>query len=128
MTQQWLQVVGLVVEYLGVLLLAWEWFAARRQDQTEHAIAEQQARREEGRAALQRVQSGNPQMQRHHEMTRDIDRRMVAAQVDATRRRYGGLRARAVAVSLLVVTAGFALQLVGSIPGCCVAIGITPGS
>lgn len=127
MSQAWLQVAGLVVEYLGVLLLAWEWFAARRQDLAEREIADLQARREEGRSALQRVQADNPHMQRHFEMTRDVDRRMTASRVDETRRRYGGLRGWAVLASLTLVTAGFALQLLGSVPGCCSAIGITAG-
>lgn len=126
MSQAWLQVAGLVVEYLGVLLLAWEWFTARRQDQAERDIAELQARREESRAGLERIQTDNPHMQRHFQMTRDIDRRMTNARVEDTRRRYGGLRGWTVALSLALVTAGFALQLLGSLPGCCAALGILP--
>ena len=126
MAQAWLQVIGLGIEYLGVILLAWEWFAARRQDLAEEEIASLQARREEGRASLERMQAGNPQMQRHFEMTRDVDRRMTTARIKETRRRFGGLRGRAVAVSLAFVTVGFLLQLLGSIPGCCALIGIGP--
>ncbi len=126
MSQQWLQVVGLVVEFVGVLLLAWEWFAARRQDLAEREIAELQARREEGRVVMQRMQAANPHMQRHHEMTRDVDRRMTAVRVEETRQHYGGLRGWAVMVSLALVTAGFVLQLLGSIPGCCSTIGVIP--
>jgi ferric-dicitrate binding protein FerR (iron transport regulator) len=124
MSQAWLQVVGLVVEFFGVLLLAWEWFAAQRQEATERAIDAEQARRDDGRALMQRHQQANPQMQRHFESVRDIEGRMTAARIDATRRRYGGLRTRAVALALLFVAAGFALQLLGSWPGCCAALGI----
>ena len=124
MTQAWLQAIGLGIEYLGVLLLAWEWFAARRQDIAEQEIAALQARREEGRAGLERMQAGNPQMQRHFEMTRDVDRRMTTARIAETRRRYGGLRGKAVATSLALVTLGVVLQLAGTIPGCCELLGI----
>ena len=124
MTQAWLQAIGLVIEYLGVLLLAWEWFAARRQDRDEEEIASLQARLEEGRAGLERMQAGNPQMQRHFEMTRDVDRRMTTARIAEARRRYGGLRGRAVAVSLAFVTVGVLLQLMGTVPGCCAMLGI----
>jgi hypothetical protein len=125
MSQAWLQVAGLIVEYLGVLLLAWEWFTARRQDFAEREIAEQQARREEGRAMLQRVQADNPHMQRHFDMTRDVERRMAATRVEDLRRRYGGLRGWAVMAPLALVSAGFVLQLLGSWPGCCSIIGVT---
>jgi hypothetical protein len=124
--QVWLQVIGQVVQFAGVLLLAWEWFAARRQDLAEHAIAADQARREEGIAGLQRVQPGNPQMQRHFEVTLDMQRRMTAARVYETRAHYGGLRAWAVAMSLVLVAIGFVTQLLGSWPGCCRLIGIVP--
>ena len=126
MSQGWLQVVGLAVEYIGVLLLAWEWFTARRQDMAERRVAEAQARREEASASLQRVQADNQHMQRHFEMTRDVQRRMTARELETTRVSFGGLRVAAVAVSLLLVTLGFVLQMLGTWPGCCRALGIAP--
>lgn len=126
MSQAWLQVIGLGVEFLGVLVLAWEWFAARRQDLAERRLAEAQARREDGVVGLQRTQSANPQLQRHFEMTLDMQRRMTARELDATRASYGGMRGLAVSLSLILVSLGFALQLLGSWPGCCAAIGIAP--
>lgn len=126
MSQAWVQVIGLAVEYLGVLLLAWEWFAGRRQDMAERHVAEAQARREDASASLQRVQAGNPQMQRHFEMTRDVQRRMTARELEATRTSFGGLRAVAVALSLFLVSLGFALQMLGTWPGCCRVLGIVP--
>lgn len=126
MSQAWLQVIGLVVEFLGVLLLAWEWFTAQRQEHAERALVEDQSRREDGMAMMARAQAGNETMQRHFEMTRDVQRRMTASRAAETRRRYGGLRARAVALSLVMVTLGFALQLLGSWPDCCRLIGVVP--
>jgi hypothetical protein len=127
MTQAWLQVTGLVVEFLGVLLLAWEWFTAQRQDAAERAIAAEHARREESMAGLQRMQQPSSHLQTHFEMSRDMQRRMTAGRIDHARQHYGGLRGRIVVLALLLVTAGFVLQLLGSWPGCCRAIGILPG-
>jgi protein-S-isoprenylcysteine O-methyltransferase Ste14 len=125
-SQQWVQVVGLTVEFVGVLLLAWEWFTAERQERAERALAEAQGRREESMAGLQRAQPQNPQMQRHFEMSRDMDRRMTAHRVDTTRRQYRGMRVRTVVAALVLVAAGFVLQMLGSWPGCCRAIGVLP--
>ena len=126
MGQIWLQVGGMVVEFVGVMLLAWEWFAARRQDLAERRLAAAQARREEGMAGLQRVQADNAQMQRHLEMSRDMQRRMTASQVDQTRAQYGSMRGWAVGLALAFVAVGFVLQLMGTWPGCCRLIGVVP--
>ncbi len=126
MGQIWLQVGGMIVEFAGVMLLAWEWFAARRQDLAERALAETQARREESMAGLQRVQADNTQMQRHLEMSRDMQRRMTASQVHQTRAQYGSMRGWAVGLALALIVTGFVLQLMGTWPGCCRLIDVVP--
>lgn len=126
MGQIWLQVGGMIVEFAGVMLLAWEWFAARRQDLAERALAAAQSRREESMAGLQRAQADNTQMQRHLEMSRDMQRRMTASQVHQTQAQYGSMRAWAVALSLVFIVVGFVLQLMGTWPGCCRLIGVVP--
>ncbi len=134
MSQAWLPVIGLIVELLGVLLVSWEWFAAQRQEAAERAIEAAHARGEESMAHLSRAQTSgqaspqnlNPAMQRHFEMTRDMQRRMTQSRVEETRRAYRGMRGRAVAFALLFIAAGFAIQLMGAWPGCCRAVGIWP--
>ena len=126
MAQPWLQVIGMIVEFIGVLLISWEWFAAKRQEAAERALEKTQSRSEESMAMMQRAQPANPSMQRHLEMTRDMQRRMTETRVEATRASFGGMRARAVAFALCFIVAGFALQLLGAWPGCCRAIGIVP--
>ena len=128
MSQAWLQVAGLFVELAGVLLLAWEWFAGRRQERRERALEAEQARREEAQAMLQRHHAASEPMQRHFEMTRDMGRRMTATRVGETRAHYGGMRGWAVGIALVCVIIGFVLQLAGTWPGCCGALGITPGA
>ncbi|MFM9943311.1 MAG: hypothetical protein ACKVP7_27920 [Hyphomicrobiaceae bacterium] len=127
MSQAWLQVIGLIVEFVGVLLLAWEWFAAQRQEAAERAIESAHARQEESMARLQQVGTPNPSMQRHFEMSRDLQRRMTESRVSETRRSYTGMRGRAVAFALVFIVAGFVVQLMGAWPGCCRVIGIVPG-
>lgn len=127
MSQAWLQVIGISVEFVGVLLLAWEWFTAQRQEAAERAIEASHARQDETIARMQQIQPANPQMQRHFEMSRDMQRRMTETRVTETRRSYSGMRTRAVAFALLFIVAGFVLQLLGAWPGCCRDIGITPG-
>ncbi len=126
MSQAWLQVFGLIIEFLGVLLISWEWFTAQRQEAAERELLKSQARTDESHAMMQRVQPAHPSMQRHLEMTRDMGRRMTEARVGEVRRHFGGMRSRTVAFALLFVVAGFALQLLGSWPGCCRALGIMP--
>lgn len=123
-----MQVIGLIVEFIGVLVLAWEWFAAQRQDAAERAITGQHARTEASMLQLQRVQQSNPAVERHFEMTRDAQRRMADLRVEETRRSYGGMRVRAVATAVVLFVAGFVAQLLGSWPGCCGLIGIVPAS
>lgn len=118
---------GLIVEFMGVLLISWEWFAAQRQEATERAIEAQHAQAEASMAHLQRVSSPDPNMERHYAMTQDVRQRMTAGRVEEARRTYGGMRKRAVALALLFVCAGFLIQLLGSSPGCCRALGIMPG-
>ncbi len=126
MSQAWLQVIGIVVEFLGVLLISWEWFTAQRQEAAERAIETAHARHDESMARMQQLQPGNPAMQRHFEMSRDMQRRMAESRVSETRRSYSGMRMRTVGVALLFVVAGFVCQLMGAWPGCCRAIGILP--
>jgi drug/metabolite transporter (DMT)-like permease len=124
--QAWLQVIGLIVEFAGVVLLAMEWFTAQRQEAAERAIATEQARREEGMARLQQAGAANPGLQRHLEMSRDVQRRMTETRAGATRQQFTGMRVRTVMGALALLVAGFLLQLAGSWPGCCRLVGIIP--
>ena len=127
MSQAWLQVIGIIVEFIGVLLISWEWFTAQRQEAAERAIAAAHARQDESMARMQQLQPANPQMQRHFEMSRDMQRRMTETRVTETRRNFTGMRTRTVAFAMLFIVAGFVCQLMGAWPGCCRAIGILPG-
>lgn len=126
MAQAWLQVIGLVVEFLGVLLLSWEWFTAQRQERAERALEASHARNEQALAQMQRHRTPDPGMQRHYEMSRDAQRRMTEIRVEDTRFVYGGMRSRAVTFALAFIAIGFIIQLLGAWPGCCRGLGIIP--
>lgn len=128
MSQAWLQVAGLVLDIVGFGLIAWEWLIAQRHGAKELAIAAARTRQDEAFAHMQRaMQQPNPAMQRHFEMSADMRRRRAEHEIDETRRVYTGLRYRVVYAGMVAVVLGFVLQLLAAWPGCCAAIGITPG-
>ena len=127
MQQAWLEVVGLAFDLFGVLLIAWEWLAAQRQDAAQRAIEAQRERTEAGFAMMARVrQTPDPALERYDEMASDHRRRAAAQRIEATRSRYTGMRTTAVVIGLVFVIVGFLLQLLGAWPGCCEVIGIVP--
>ena len=127
MAQAWFQVFGLMLDFVGVCLIAWEWLAAQRQEKALLAIEESRVRSEEANQRMARVQPANATMQRHFEAVNDMQRRMAQSRTAHSRAHYGGMRVRAVAVGMSFVALGFVLQMLGAWPGCCRLIGIVPG-
>jgi hypothetical protein len=127
MAQAWFQVGGLLLDFFGVCLIAWEWLAAQRQEKALLAIEEARARAEDSNQRMARVQPANATMQRHFEAVNDMQRRMAQTRMAHSRSHYSGMRVRAVAIGMSLVALGFVLQILGSWPGCCLAIGIVPG-
>ena len=72
MSQAWLQVFGLTLDFIGVCLIAWEWLTAQRQEAAQRAIEERYARSSEAQGQLARAQPNNPNMQRHFEMVGQV--------------------------------------------------------
>lgn len=70
----------------------------------------------------------NPTFQRHVEMTTESQRRMAKTRLGATRAYYARHRYGAVYAGMALVLLGFVLQLLGTWPGCCAAIGLMPGN
>jgi hypothetical protein len=129
--QAWLQVGGLIVDFVGVALIATEWMLAQRQETSARAIEEAQARQAQAMAMMQRTRAAaNPaaaaSFQPHYEMMTDQQRRMADMRLGDVRRRYGEMRHSKVYAGLALVAIGFVLQLLAAWPGCCAAIGITP--
>lgn len=127
MTQAWITVTGLCLDFLGFALIAWEWLLAQRAERAALAIADARERQQASRDMLSRGPAGqNPQMQRHMQMVEQMEGRMTKSRLDATRDAFARRRFGAIYAGMAFVVAGFALQLLGAIPGCCRVLGIVP--
>lgn len=133
MSQAWLQVAGLAVDFLGFALIAWEWLIAQRAERAQRAIEARHARDMELSRLMQRQSQGmnphaNPHMQTHHQVWDEMRTQAANRAVETTRADYARMRYGVVFAGMLLVFLGFALQVAGTIPGCCAAFGIIPGA
>ena len=128
-TQAWLQVAGLIVDFIGVSLIAIEWLIAQRGERRLLEIETRRSTSDDGRQRMMR-QSRNmpPEMVRHLETVSEMERRMAMQRTEQSRSEVGRLRVKVIVVGLMFVLIGFALQLAGAWPGCCSWAGITPSA
>jgi hypothetical protein len=109
MTQSWLNVAGLTLDFVGVMLLAYEWSVALAAERRE---AEVEARRQMTRPHPSMPRSANPHqpvfdhMREQHEFN-ERRRRTSAAR---------GIRRGAFVTALVLIAVGFLLQIAGSLP------------
>lgn len=117
MSQQWLTIAGLALDFTGFCLLLREWWLAFYHDSVELSAEERRARE----ASLRHFHQSNlPQGLKGHaenaarlqDEMRDRSARSVAAATLAKR------RSAFILASLLIVI-GFLLQIAGAVPGCC---------
>lgn len=132
MSQAWLQVAGLVLDFLGFALIAWEWLIAQRAERAQRAIEARHARDMEMSRLMQRhSQSMNPHasphMQTHHQVWDDMRTKAASRAIETAREDYARMRYGVVFTGMAFVVIGFALQVAGTIPGCCAALGVVPG-
>jgi hypothetical protein len=117
--QAWLGVAGLVFDFFGVMLLAWEWRLALTADERE-AEREAHARRLTPSPMLPRP--GGPQQAVFDHMRSQMQAEQRARRAGANR----GSRRGWFTAAMVLIAIGFGLQLLGTLPGCCTAIGIRP--
>lgn len=129
MTQAWLQVAGLIVDFLGVSLIAVEWLIAQRGERRLLEIEARRATSDDGRQRMVRMTPNmSPEMVRHLETVSEMERRMAAQRTEQARTQVGQLRVKVIVLGLVFVLVGFVLQLAGAWPGCCVWAGIAPSA
>jgi hypothetical protein len=124
MSQSWLAVIGIALDMAGFAILLYEWYLAFF-NEGQQLDFEQRLEQERKHRAFS--QSHAPEALRGHMQT---SARMME---EASLRRAwndhrGTLKRRKtafLAATFLILT-GSALQLAGTIPGCCTAIGILP--
>ncbi len=119
MSQAWLTLIGLTLDFLGILLFANEWWAALKAERVE---AELEARKAMFKPNPMMPGSGIPN-QAVFDWMRE--------QSEARQRQYRTAEARTARwqfylIALILVAVGFLFQLAGAFPGCCSIIGIQP--
>lgn len=113
--QAWINTAGLGLDFLGVLLLAFEWRTAMRHEAHEAEVAQ--------REELVRPRPGLPTPAGpHHEMHQDFKERQRfrerANRAAAARTQRRGW----FVASLVLIAVGFLLQMIGSLPGGLIAV------
>jgi hypothetical protein len=119
--QAWFSVVGLAFDFIGVMLLAWEWRLAIIADEQE-AAEEARARRTAPNPMMPRP--GGPQQAVFDHMRAQMDADQKARRAGSVR----GARRGVFTIAMVLITIGFVLQLLGALPGCCAAFGIRPAA
>ncbi|HEY7553041.1 MAG TPA: hypothetical protein VH913_26410 [Hyphomicrobiaceae bacterium] len=115
MTQQWLTVLGLALDFAGFTMLLREWWLAFFNENRQMQLAEQLDRARAVRNIRPRAPGERNPFEQLERMQDDGAIRKARAE------HYAALAARRgafLAASLLVVL-GFLLQLAGAWPGCC---------
>lgn len=109
MLQHWLNIAGLAFDFVGVLLLAYEWWIALKADERESQILRQERLRDQTMAMHRQ---NNPGYAAHERLNQDMtfnSRLHRAAEARGMRRGYFVL-------ALVLIAAGFLLQIAGSWP------------
>lgn len=119
--QQWLGVAGLCLDFVGVMLLAFEWWTALKTEAHEAELDE-----------FERRIAPHPMMPRPAGEHQAVFDHMRGQQKAIARSRRGasarGMRRGWFALAMVLIAGGFVLQMLGTWPGCCAWAGIVPGS
>jgi uncharacterized membrane protein len=115
MTQQWLTVLGLTLDFAGFMLVLREWWLAffneKRQIEMEERLERMRAVRN-----LRPRAPGEPNRFEHLERMQD-DQAIRSAR--GIHRVAMAARRATFLLSVVLIVLGFVLQLVGAWPGCC---------
>jgi uncharacterized membrane protein len=115
MTQQWLTVAGLVLDFAGFMLVLREWWLAFFNERRQIEMEEQLERARNVRNLRPRAPGEANPFERLERMQDDqalrTARQLHRAAMSARRATF--------ALSIALIVAGFVLQLAGAWPGCC---------
>lgn len=126
MQQGWLQVSGLLMDFTGVMLLAYEWLVAYRAQRREEMVGEQGVRQLKTLAFAQsHVQ--DERMAAHYRVVAERAQDRIREQGREIRREGHMIRMPVFVLALLLIAGGFLLQIAGSWPGGIPALGVTAG-
>jgi hypothetical protein len=125
MHQGWLQVAGLGLDFVGVMLLAFEWLAAYRA-QLREEDAGQRGVRELKQLAFAQQAVRDERLAAHMRMVEERARDRIRHEGVEIRRSGQQVRLPVFALAMVLIAAGFLLQILGSWPGGIAALGIAP--
>jgi hypothetical protein len=115
MTQQWITVVGLALDFAGFALLLREWWLAFFNEGRQIEMAEQLERMRAMRTLIPR----DPGERNPYESLERAQDEMAIRKARTTHRQAMAARKRMFLLATVLIVAGFALQLLGAWPGCC---------
>ena len=123
MHQGWLQVAGLAMDFAGVTLLAYEWLVAHMAQRREEEI-ESRGDRELKNLAFAESNVRDERMAAHYRTVTARARDRIREQSIEVRQRGHSVRLPVFVAAMMLIAAGFLLQILGSWPGGVAALGI----
>src|SRR5262245_6274849 len=115
MTQQWLTVLGLGLDFLGFMMLLREWWLAFFNEDRQMQMAEQLDRMRAMRTMIRRA----PGERNPYEALERVQDEQAIRRARAEHRTAMAARKGTFVVATLLIILGFVFQLVGAWPGCC---------
>jgi hypothetical protein len=112
MVQPWLNLAGLVFDFVGVIMLAYEWWIALSADRQAAERAAFENRIRPNPMMQQQMQQANPHKPMHDYMREQLQFQRDQARTEGLR----GMRRGWFTAAMVFIAAGFLLQILGSIP------------
>jgi uncharacterized membrane protein len=115
MTQQWLTVLGLALDFLGFMMLLREWWLAFFNENRQMQMAEQLDRMRAMRTMIPRA----PGERNPYESLERVQDEQAIRKARAEHRAAMNARKGTFVLATVLIILGFVLQVVGAWPGCC---------
>jgi hypothetical protein len=115
MTQLWLNLVGIALDFLGFMLLLREWWLAFFNEDRQMQMAEQLERMRSMRNMFPRA----PGERNPYESLERVQDEQAIRRARTEHRAAMAARKGTFVLATTLIVAGFLLQIVGSWPGCC---------
>jgi hypothetical protein len=111
--QQWFNLAGLSFDFIGVIMLAYEWWIALSNERRLAQEAEFERRIRPNPVFQQQMQQNNPHAPMHEHMRENLRLQREAARAHGVR----GMRHGWFAAAMVCIALGFLMQMIGSWPG-----------
>jgi hypothetical protein len=115
MSQQWLSVLGIALDFAGFALLLREWWLAFFNEGRQLEMEEQLERVR----AIRNLRPRDPNQRNPFETLERAQDDQAIRKARGVHRAAMAARRRMFALSIVLIFAGFILQLAGAWPGCC---------